>query len=998
MLSPSSQAYQLWSTGDPKKLLALARQIEANEGWRPYLTVAEHRLFADAIAGGEDAWTRFISIANADGRASPGRSRSASRVDADVCESRASSAEPDPESTANGSDDGEPEPVDTAMRVRYMLYERAVDYIFYVPDETAPEFDFSFLDEDEETGVAETLPAPPKRQAEESDYDDDDDDDDEKDDKTDDAKDTMDVEPTANGDAADGDAAGSVTGSATGSVAESAAGSAADSAAGSATVSAAGSATGSAVGTATVSAGGSPTPNGVAHADDDDAPAGSQGSATLVDAKETNGDLSPRQSPSADDKPEDEPKPDSGRFYTTLDTDRPLTRLKDLSTLTKADDAPATASGSEPGKLSQMNFGAANLSLKHLLAEIDDKRQDLKLSDNELRSLVSEVRKNRSKWASEERIGQEELYEAAEKVVGELRAYTEHSTAFLNKVNRRDAPNYFSVIRNPMDLSTVTRKLLKFQYKSKKEVIDDLMLIWSNCFEFNTDPNHYLRKHAMAMKKKTITLIPLIPDIVIKDKYEVEEEEVVSRSASVRDMSMSRDMSVDVDADGEDADVGGRSYRSSRKGKSVGGKSSKSSKSQAGMMSASVSAIPSPVEDERKLDLALEVTEDAPVNYDVAAMLPEVPFNYAANAARADREDFDTAIDAADQPSAYIARSVGLADKLNSNLEEMQQIRKICSKIGIIKQMQQQSHLYVSQLKAYNPEKLVDRDIDLASRLPGHADLPKDVNEACMQRCMAKVLMHAGYEDCQMLALEGIATIAGEYMQRLGRTMMLYYESQKGVHRYSNEDLVMQALYENGVCDLSSLQGYIRDDVDRFSSKLKDAHERMNGALADYLRPALATDNGDALFEDNSEEFISGGFSNDIGEDFFGFRDLGLDEELGLSSYSVPLHLLHSRIHASSNVQAMPVLQSKMASAPPLDPVTKDSIDQQIGLLRPFYHARYERFERDNALLEDEFLPNKQRNQRPKLPPTGRITFVKKRSSELASDTAVRQTKKVKIV
>jgi hypothetical protein len=63
-------------------------------------------------------------------------------------------------------------------------------------------------------------------------------------------------------------------------------------------------------------------------------------------------------------------------------------------------------------------------------------------SDAELRSLIREVRKNRSKWYNEERIGQEELYDAAEKVLNELKAMTENSGPFLNKVNKRDVPDY----------------------------------------------------------------------------------------------------------------------------------------------------------------------------------------------------------------------------------------------------------------------------------------------------------------------------------------------------------------------------------------------------------------------------------------------------------------------------------------------------------------------------------------------------------------------------
>ena len=103
-----------------------------------------------------------------------------------------------------------------------------------------------------------------------------------------------------------------------------------------------------------------------------------------------------------------------------------------------------TVGGGQHGKLSNTNLGASSLTLKHLIARIDAKRDQVRASDAELRSLMSEVRKNRSKWANEERVGQEELYEAADKVLSELKAMTEHSTAFLTRVNKRDAPDYYT--------------------------------------------------------------------------------------------------------------------------------------------------------------------------------------------------------------------------------------------------------------------------------------------------------------------------------------------------------------------------------------------------------------------------------------------------------------------------------------------------------------------------------------------------------------------------
>lgn len=102
------------------------------------------------------------------------------------------------------------------------------------------------------------------------------------------------------------------------------------------------------------------------------------------------------------------------------------------------------ANGEHHGSLSSANLGASSLTLKHLIARIDLKRERVRASDAELRSLMNEVRKNRSKWASEENVHQEELYEAAEKVLSELKAMTEYSAPFLTRVNKRDAPDYYN--------------------------------------------------------------------------------------------------------------------------------------------------------------------------------------------------------------------------------------------------------------------------------------------------------------------------------------------------------------------------------------------------------------------------------------------------------------------------------------------------------------------------------------------------------------------------
>lgn len=107
----------------------------------------------------------------------------------------------------------------------------------------------------------------------------------------------------------------------------------------------------------------------------------------------------------------------------------------------------------------------------------------------------------------------------------DLKNYTEHSTPFLNKVNKREAPDYFEVIKKPMDLGTVTKKMKNLSYRSKKEFADDLYLIYDNCLAYNTNSASEYRKHAIAMRRKTERLMSRVPNISIKERIETEIEE-----------------------------------------------------------------------------------------------------------------------------------------------------------------------------------------------------------------------------------------------------------------------------------------------------------------------------------------------------------------------------------------------------------------------------------------------------------------------------------------
>ncbi|KAN0062669.1 Transcriptional activator spt7 [Thecaphora frezii] len=142
--------------------------------------------------------------------------------------------------------------------------------------------------------------------------------------------------------------------------------------------------------------------------------------------------------------------------------------------------------------------------MKYLLQAIEAKRSLIRLNDTDLRKLLTEVRKGRDE--------REEFLESIERILTELRNYSEHSAAFLSKVSKRDAPDYYDVIKHPMDLGTMQKKVKTGQYKSKKQFAHDLDLIWDNCLKYNSDPTHPLRRNVHFMRKKADHLLEFISD------------------------------------------------------------------------------------------------------------------------------------------------------------------------------------------------------------------------------------------------------------------------------------------------------------------------------------------------------------------------------------------------------------------------------------------------------------------------------------------------------
>lgn len=66
--------------------------------------------------------------------------------------------------------------------------------------------------------------------------------------------------------------------------------------------------------------------------------------------------------------------------------------------------------------------------------------------------------------------------------------------------------DYLSIVKTPMDLSTIKSKLKSSKYSSAQEVINDIMLIWRNCKIYNIEGSD-IYKCAEYMEKLSKKII-----------------------------------------------------------------------------------------------------------------------------------------------------------------------------------------------------------------------------------------------------------------------------------------------------------------------------------------------------------------------------------------------------------------------------------------------------------------------------------------------------------
>lgn len=91
-------------------------------------------------------------------------------------------------------------------------------------------------------------------------------------------------------------------------------------------------------------------------------------------------------------------------------------------------------------------------------------------------------------------------------ISGKLKTMPE-AWPFLKPVNKKQVKDYYTVIRKPMDLETVTKKVAAHKYHSRREFLADISLISKNCEQYNGADSTFTAQSKVLLEAATKSLM-----------------------------------------------------------------------------------------------------------------------------------------------------------------------------------------------------------------------------------------------------------------------------------------------------------------------------------------------------------------------------------------------------------------------------------------------------------------------------------------------------------
>ncbi|KZT22458.1 hypothetical protein NEOLEDRAFT_1097621 [Neolentinus lepideus HHB14362 ss-1] len=661
--------------------------------------------------------------------------------------------------------------------------------------------------------------------------------------------------------------------------------------------------------------------------------------------------------------------------------------------------------------------------MNNLLRTLTESSIKSSLPEPELKLLLATVKESRRN-INDPKVS-DPFYDALEDLLHDLRTVTvdnRDAEPFLKPVSKAEAPDYYDVIPNPMDLQTMLKKVKQKQYKSKKEFKDDLDLIWSNCFTYNAAENHPLRGCATRLKAKAERLLknitdrkerldPVIPPVLgsnpkvngfqhtFRPRSPISPPQVVAPKkpspGPVKIIVPARQpgekvpfpdsYTIDRTPEGmalfkhldEQLEHGDHAYVTEKLREVIGG---------------IVSPPPPPAEqwtsdgdvgDKRKVNglvdprprkrtriqsqIPLEQEREALDLWWLAVQSPAFLANGFPTLIRTSSGNLDNWRSRSNEADGLptVRKKTKKKKKpdegpkmnstlylINSNIRTIKRVRTAHAKLAALNS-QQQAQSEEGGAQPPEPPDLsavaadIDDKVDERPWRPVAAgiDMGEELADDCLRWMGSKILEHAGFQGTSKAALDVLAGVASEYLQNVGRTLRFLVDRYSG--NMTAEEIILHTLFESGTTKIQDLERYVKDDIIRYGSRLGELEKKLVNAYSEAATDEALDD--DALFahEDDEHEdsaFVMGNFADALGDDFLGLKELGIADEFGLSSLSIPKKLLKGKSKADQRLSAA----AKPAEPPPpfpppppLLPLDANSMEDQIGLLKPYYQQRF---------------------------------------------------------